>query len=391
MEPHAVFTHYQELQRYVGWGEDDERRVKSAFGIVKQHLPALVDDFYAEIDRHEGTRKVITGGQDQINRLKGTLIAWLSELFSGRYDAEYVARRWKVGWRHVEIGLNQVYTNVALSRLRDGLFRVLNDGWSDDRAELFGTVRSLSKLLDLDLAIIEDAYQAEHLKRQQRIERLATIGQISGGVAHELRNPLNVIKTSIYYLLHAKNPAPEKMAEHLNRIERQVDAADGVTTALSDFAKLPIPQLLPFPLEPCLREVLESTAMLENIEVFLDCPSDLPPILGDRRQLTIVIGNLIRNARDAMLEGGKLSITASHVGTEVQIAVADTGVGIKAEDLKQIYEPLFSTKARGIGLGLAISRAILEKHHADLDVESESGGGSTFTVRISAAEGERDT
>ena len=208
-----------------------------------RYLHALIDDFYAEIERHPDARKVITGGQAQIDRLKGTLVQWIRDLLAGRYDADYVARRWRVGWRHVEIGLDQVYTNVALSRLRTGLIRSLHERWQGDPSTLKETVRALNKLLDLDLAIIEDAYQAEYAARLQRSERLATLGQVAGGVAHELRNPLNVVKTSVYYLLNARNPTPEKKAEHLRRIERHVELADNVITALSNFAKMPVPDL----------------------------------------------------------------------------------------------------------------------------------------------------
>jgi signal transduction histidine kinase len=288
----------------------------------------------------------------------------------------------------VEIGLSQVFTNVALSRLRNGLFRTLDAGWTGDLTERAQTHRSLNKLLDLDLAIIEDAYQSEYLKRQQVSERLATIGQISGGVAHELRNPLNVIKTSVYYLVNAKSPTPEKTAEHLARIQRQVDVADGVTTALSDFAKMPVPQFQPFPLAACLADALETASLPSKIRVSIDCPDDLPPVLGDQKQLTIVFGNLIRNARDAMPDGGDLSITAMPRGASVEVAVADTGVGIREEDLDRILEPLFSTKARGIGLGLAITRAILDKHKAELSIKSQPSKGSTFTVRLGALAGE---
>ncbi len=249
METDRRFGRYREFQSYVGWTEADAERLAAAAPLIEPRLVGLVDDFYAEIDRHEGARKVITGGQAQVERLKGTLVQWLRELFSGSYDADYVTRRWRVGWRHVEIGLEQVYTNVALSRLRTGLVRSLQDDWEGDEASLKEAIRALNKLLDLDLTIIEDAYQDEYTARLQRTERLATLGQVAGGVAHELRNPLNVVKTSVYYLLNARNATPEKKAEHLLRIERHVTLADNVISALSSFARMPVPDLRPIAVE----------------------------------------------------------------------------------------------------------------------------------------------
>jgi signal transduction histidine kinase len=304
MDSDALYCRYQELQQYVGWTEEDAQRVHSVAAAFAPFLPALVDDFYAEIDRHPDARKVITGGEAQIARLKGTLLRWLRDLLAGPYDAEYVARRWKVGWRHVEIGLDQVYTNVALSRLRRGLLRALGEIWQGTPQEERAVRRSLDALLDLDLAIIEDAYQAEYAARQQRSERLAAIGQVAGGIAHELRNPLNVVKTSVYYLLNARQPTPAKTAEHLQRIERHVVVADGVITALSNFARLPLPNLQPFPIMACVQEVLELTPLAENIQTALDCPPSLPPVLADQEQIRIVLSNLVRNAREAMPQGG---------------------------------------------------------------------------------------
>ena len=296
-----------------------------------------------------------------------------------------MARRWQVGRRHVDIGLDQVYTNVALSRLRRGLLLALESCGPSAGDEAIAIRRSLNTLLDLDLAIIEDAYQAEYLARQQRSERLAAIGQVAGGIAHELRNPLNVVKTSIYYLLNARNPTPAKTAEHLQRIERHVAVADSVITALSNFAKLPLPNLRPFAVEPCLREVLELNPLPATVEVTVSCPPSLPRALADMDQLRIVFSNLVRNAREAMPQGGKLSLSAQHVDCKVEVVVTDTGVGIPPENLARISEPLYSTKARGLGLGLAIVRAILEKNDGNVRVASEPGRGSTFTVRLQAA------
>jgi len=376
---------YHELQRYVGWTDEDVSRIASVGVVLAPVLPALVDDFYAEIARHPEAQKVITGGEAQVARLKTTLVGWLRELLSGQYDADYVERRWRVGLRHVEIGLNQVYTNAALSRLRRGLGAALAETLQTDPARLIAVRQSLDTLIDLDLAIIEDAYQAEYTARQQRIERLATIGQVAGGVAHELRNPLNVVKTSVYYLLNARNPTPEKTADHLQRIERQVELADDVISALSDFAKLPHADQRPVDLLQCVDEALKAESLPPNVTVSISSPESLPLVLADGKQARIALGNLIRNARDAMPDGGRLEIRAISTDGHVDVSISDSGVGIPAENLRQIMEPFFSTKARGIGLGLALTRAILDRNKGSLRVSSEFGRGSTFFVRLNVA------
>jgi signal transduction histidine kinase len=385
MDAENLYARYRELQQYVGWTEADAQRVQSLAGPLDALLPALVDDFYAEIDRHPDARKVITGGAAQVGRLKGTLLGWLRELLRGPYDADYVARRWKVGGRHVEIGLDQVYTNVALSRLRRGLNQALEKLPAASVAEALAIRRSLDTLLDLDLAIIEDAYQTAYLDRQQRIERLAAIGQVAGGIAHELRNPLNVIKTSIYYLLNAKNPSPAKTAEHLQRIERQVIGADGVITALSNFARLPVPNLRPFAIGHCVAEAIDLCELPAGIVVERSFPATPLNALADPDQVRIVFANLIRNAREAMGQQGQLTLVGRADSDSVEVDVTDTGAGIPVDSLHRIMEPLFSTKARGLGLGLAIARAILDKNRGSLRVASAPGSGTTFTVRLAAA------
>lgn len=378
----ALYQRYCELQSYVGWSDDDARRVQAVAAILDTFLAGLIDDFYAEIERHPAARGVITGGDEQIQRLKRSLTQWLRELLSGPYDRAYVVRRWRVGRRHVEIGLDQVFTNVALSRLRFGLIGVLGGVWNGSREELVATIQSLDRLIDLDLAEIEDAYQAEHLDRRQRSERLAAIGQISGGIAHELRNPLNVIKTSAYYLLNARSPSPEKVGEHLRRIEQHVNVANDAITALSNFAKLPLPELNPFSIAGCVDDVLRTEHLPERIQIRMEIPPMLPPALGDPAQIRIVVANLIRNARDAMPQGGTLTIRAAADEAGLAVDVVDTGIGIPADLLSRVMEPLYSTKARGLGLGLAMAKAIVEKHRGSLHVTSVPGAGSTFTIRL---------
>lgn len=387
-----LFERYQDIQRYVGWTQADADRVRQAAPLVEPAYVDLIDDFYREIGEHEATRRVITGGEAQIARLKQTLRMWLYQLMNGPYDLAYAERRFRVGYRHVEIGLKQIYVEAAVSRLRNGLLQVIQTSWptSGDPVELVATMRSINTLMDLDLAIIQDAYEMASNDRLQQAERLAAIGRVAGGVAHELRNPLNVMRTSVYFLRNAKNAAPEKIAEHLQRIERQVSNSDSVISALSEFAKLPSPNLQPTPILDCLKKSVPSDSWPENVELVWDLPADLPDALADDKQLAIAFSNLIRNGCESMPEGGRLTLSAQHVQDQIEISVTDTGCGIKAEDLPRIREPFRSTKARGIGLGLALTHAILEKNSGSLKVVSEVGRGSTFTV-VLMADGQRVT
>ncbi len=148
---------------------------------------------------------------------------------------------------------------------------------------------------------------------------------------------------------------------------------------------MPDPVLMSCNIQDCLDDAVNTVALPEFIELSVEIPEDLPAVIIDRRQTPIVFRNLIRNARDAMPSGGVIRIVAEASNAHVRISVIDSGVGIPAERLSQILEPLYTTKARGMGLGLAISRAIVEKNEGKLTVESEVGKGSAFTVELKVA------
>ncbi len=162
---------YVELQRYVGWTDGDRQRVAAVREVLLERADLLIDDFYEEIQRHPQAAQVITGGQEQIARLKVTLRQWLRQLLTGPYDSDYVSMRSSIGRRHVIIGLDQVYTNAAMSRLRTGLCEQVSSTWTGSAEDLMRTLASMNRLLDLDLAIIEDAYQAEYLARHESLSK----------------------------------------------------------------------------------------------------------------------------------------------------------------------------------------------------------------------------
>jgi signal transduction histidine kinase len=385
MNERPAVSLYRDLQSYLDWDEADRRCVQACGELLAPSFPAIVQDFYERIDRHPEAAKVLTGGTAQRERLKATLLQWIADLFCGWYDEAYVDRHWRAGLRHAEIGLDLPYSTVAMGRIRANLLARLHRASEEAPEKLEARARAIHKLLDLELAIIGDAYQRESLARQRRIERLATLGQIAGGVAHEIRNPLNVIKTSVYYLRQSPSCTPEKREEHFTRIERNIEVADGVVSALYGFARQSAPQARRFQVGATLIELLAQTPPPAAVEVTTSGLDDLPDALADESQIRIAFQNLIRNAYEAMPNGGPLRIAARALDGAVEVSFTDAGPGIPAEQLRKITEPLFTTKARGLGLGLALSRSILEKNRAQLQVASEPGRGTTFTVRLPVA------
>jgi two-component system sensor kinase FixL len=262
------------------------------------------------------------------------------------------------------------------------------------RSMFTGIVRDISDLKAAENKLAEMNEQLESRVKKRtaelrdaqsellRSEKFATLGKVSGGIAHEIRNPLNAVKTSAYYLLNAKNATEEKVREHLERIDRQVSMIDNVVTALSDVAKLPEANLKPTDLRPIIEATIRSINIPSNVETAIELPNDLPNVMVDQSQIAIAFKNLVRNARDAMPEGGQLQITAEIAESTVAFHVTDSGTGISPENLQKVLEPLFTTKARGMGLGLSITLAIVEKNQGKLSVESELGTGSRFTIKL---------
>ncbi|TWU22274.1 Sensor protein FixL [Novipirellula galeiformis] len=263
-----------------------------------------------------------------------------------------------------------------------------------DKKLFAGIVRDISDLKSAQQQLSEVNDQLEQRVRDRtgelratqaellRAEKLATLGQVSGGIAHEIRNPLNAVRTSAYYLRNAKNLSLEKTREHLDRIDRQVSLIENVITALSDFVRLPEPRIARCNINDLVHQVLESVSVPENVKILNQVATEKPIAMVDPNQISIVLHNLIRNAGDAMPDGGTITLGSDVTREEIVIEVIDTGTGIKDEHLRRITEPLFSTKAQGMGLGLAVSAAILDKNQGHLEAQSQLGVGTTFAVHL---------
>lgn len=168
---HDFLQRFRDLQAYVGWTEEDAARAKIIARLIEPHMDMLIDDFYAEVQRHADSARVITGGKEQINRLSASLAGWMRESMQARSDSEYVQRRWRIGLRHAEIGLNAAYTGAAMSRLRNGIIGIISADMSNSPRDFSLLIQTVNKLLDLDLAIIQDAYESEHSRREKLAEQ----------------------------------------------------------------------------------------------------------------------------------------------------------------------------------------------------------------------------
>jgi signal transduction histidine kinase len=229
-----------------------------------------------------------------------------------------------------------------------------------------------------------------------RKEKLAVLGQLAGGVGHELRNPLGVISNAIYYLEMMQPEADEKIRKYHGLIEQQVHNATHIVSDLLDYARVIKTDPKPGSVRELVEQTLNRFPVPASIQVSLKIPADLPQVYADSLHMEQVLGNLITNACQAMIEplsskkassttlkdGGKLAISARLKKKMVTISVKDTGSGITPENMKKLFEPLFSTKVTGIGLGLAVSKKLAEANGGRIEVESEMGKGSTFTLYL---------
>jgi PAS domain S-box-containing protein len=213
-------------------------------------------------------------------------------------------------------------------------------------------------------------------------ERLAAIGQVAAMVGHDLRNPLTGIKGATYYLkmkLSAK--LDEKAKEMLELIDKDVQHANRIITDLMEYTRelrLELSETTP---KSSVKEALSMVEVPQNIQL-LDLSQTEPIIKIDLEKMKRVFDNLIKNAIDAMPNGGKLTITSCKSNGDVKFVFADTGTGMTEEVMAKLWTPFFTTKSRGMGLGLSICKRIIEAHGGKISVESEVGKGSTFTVTV---------
>ncbi len=272
-----------------------------------------------------------------------------------------------VPWIILGVGLTSaavaIGTIVMLQRRRDYALRLV----AERTAELEASMRTL-----------EDT-QARLVFQ----ERLATIGQVAATVGHELRNPLGVLTNALYLVRTALPESQDgRVTRNLDTAEREIGAMVVIVESMLDFARDREPLVDAFDLADLVEESLSVAPPPPGIEVVRVGLDDLPPVTGDRQQLRQVLLNLISNGYEAMADGGVLTLQADADDNRFSVRVSDTGSGMDDDTRNHVFDAFYTRKAKGIGLGLAVSKRIVDAHGGTIAAESAVGEGTTFSVTI---------
>jgi len=377
MSPFSVF---HELQDYVGFGPADQVILRALHPGLAPDFLAVSELFYARILEYPAAREVLERGESSVGQLKHSLVAWMDGLFQGPWDDSYVERRARIGRVHVRIGLPQHYMFGAMNVLRRELSARISNLLEPTSPEHQLAQNALSRMLDLELAIMLQTYREDLEAQKARTERMATFGQVVASIGHELRNPLGVAESSVF-LLEKRVGTDPGAKKHLLRISEQIANAIGIINALLDLVRdRPIdPQSLT--LSEILARAVDLVPRPAGIR-FEVGPLDGLRVLGDAAQLRQLFVNLLQNAVEACSETGVVTVEGRSVGGEVEISVEDTGHGVDPAVKSRLFEPLTSTKPRGVGLGLALVKRIADRHRGTIVHVAPPTGGARFVLTL---------
>ncbi len=310
--------------------------------------------------------------------MREALGTWLHRLLEGPHDESLWIESARLARLHARFGLHQDQILAGLRFLEKGLVRALPPGEGDRR-------EALEELFLVVQAVMLQAHSREREERFRRSERLAALGKIVAEVNHDLQNPLAVIRTSLYSLRsHLEKGRKEGVRVHLDRIQRNAELAIHIASDLLDLTRHRKPETQHLDLSSFLGTLLEEFDIPPGIrlEAHLDPGAGL--VEADPTMLQRVFQNLLRNAVQAMGGRGTLTVSTRRSEDALEIAVADTGPGFPEEEIQRVFEPLFSTRPDGAGLGLAIARKLVEAHAGRIRAVNPPGGGAMVLVTLPA-------
>jgi len=243
---------------------------------------------------------------------------------------------------------------------------------------IVGVGKDIRELKNLQMKLVE-------------AEKFAAMGKVSGIIGHEFRNQLGILRNAVYYLKIKLQNKDTKIDKHLMIMDNEIVEIERTIENILTFARTKRPEFKTVNLNTILSEVLERLAIPKGIIVTTEIDKNLPEITADDIQINRIFINLILNAVDAMGKEGKLNIALKNTGDHILIQFSDTGQGIKNEDKNKIFEPFFSTKTKGTGLGLATAKMIIEAHQGNIDIESAVNKGAKITIKLPINQNKRES
>lgn len=374
-------TFFDSLKEYVGFTDQTSAILRRLHPLAQPKFQTIVEDFYAVAAVHPEARNVITGGAAQIARLKRTLIDWLDSLLLGPHDERYYETRARIGRVHVRIDLPQAFMFTAMDRIR---LQLMDIARAQPMPEAGLSLAAINQILDLELAIMLETYREDSTAKSRGAERLATVGHFAASLGHELRNPLAVMESSLFLLrqqLGAQTVGQAGVDKHLTRIGEEIARANKTIHDLLDLARNRPPRRQPTSLCTIIESAEAATLLPKGVRVkATGIPAELT-IDVDPDQFRQVFVNLFTNAAQAMAGQGTIHLMVDPPSAVTRIRVKDDGPGIAADLRPRLFEVLFTTKAKGTGLGLPLCRRIVEAHGGTIELEPGEAG-ATFVMTL---------
>lgn len=310
----------------------------------------------------------------------GGLRTWLDELLGGSYEASYRSRRARQVRRLVRLGVEQASVFAAMSQVREQLHRALSiSGFRNGDGQAGHTV--LDRLCDFELSIMLETYREAHVRKVRDAERLATIGQVAASIGHDLRNPLAVMQTSLQ-LLERRIESTPRARRHVTRISNQISLCTMIISDLLELARDRPPELRPTLIGELVSEAAGAVPRTERVRLVLSLPGDIPEIAVDAGQVRQLVVNLVLNAVQAVGPEGQVEVRVWTTASELGIEVEDNGPGLPEEVAQRLFEPMFTTRSGGTGLGLVVCRRVVENHAGTIAAGNRDNGGAIFTVKL---------
>ena len=411
-------TFFEEMKRYVGFTQEDARLLQAVGARIGPYLPEMSERFYKQIVHHPEAGKVFTGGQEQIDRLKRTLQVWAKRLFSGPFDEDYAAERYKVGVRHVMIGLPQRYMISAMGVVRVYLQESLAAILTDGGAKLDTTRLALDKILNIDLNMMCESYFQESVRSfrelNRRLERanleLAELSHVKteflATTSHELRTPLNSILGFTRLILDGLCDSRDEERELLRDVYSSAEHLLSIVNDLLDVAKIEAGKLRlttePLDLKAIIQEaksVVSFQTAAKHLTLIDETEAEsLPMVVADPARAKQVLINVLSNSVKFTDTGWiTLRVRPHPERGFVELEVQDTGIGIAPSKQPHLFEKFqqldssFTRQQGGSGLGLAICRSLVEMMGGRIKLWSAGVGcGTTVTFSLPIKREEED-